>query len=79
MEIFLTAFAVFALVMVGMAVGVIFSNRRIKGSCGGLAAWKDDLGKPMCEACADDPKKKDECELELAEIRAAESAARGEG
>ena len=27
--------ALFGLVMAGMAVGVIFSNRSVKGSCGG--------------------------------------------
>jgi len=33
---FLITFVVLLLVIVAMAVGVIFSNRRIKGSCGGL-------------------------------------------
>tara|TARA_Y100000588_G_scaffold327596_1_gene362691 strand:+ start:380 stop:589 length:210 start_codon:yes stop_codon:yes gene_type:complete len=46
------AFVVFGVVMVGMAVGVIFSNRRIKGSCGGLNAMQDDFGRPMCECGA---------------------------
>lgn len=45
----LAAFAVFGLVIVGMAVGVIFSNRRIQGSCGGLNTMRDDFGRPMCE------------------------------
>lgn len=36
MNVFLISFAVFTLVMLGMAVGVIVSNREIKGSCGGL-------------------------------------------
>ena len=48
----LAAFVVFALVITGMAVGVIFSNRRIKGSCGGLNNMRDDLGQPMCECGA---------------------------
>ena len=34
--ILIAAFVAFGLVMVAMAVGVIFSNRVIKGSCGGL-------------------------------------------
>ena len=44
----------------GMAVGVIFSNRSIKGSCGGLSAMSDELGQPLCEcgappgSCSDD-------------------------
>ena len=49
MDMLLPVFVVFAVVMVGMAVGVIFSNRQIKGSCGGLNAMRDELGWPMCE------------------------------
>ena len=48
----LAAFVVFGLVIVGMAVGVIFSNRRIKGSCGGLNNMSDKFGQPMCECGA---------------------------
>lgn len=33
----IAAFAAFGLVMAAMAVGVIFSNRRLQGSCGGLS------------------------------------------
>ncbi len=36
MNIFLITFVFFLLLVVAMAVGVIFSNRKIKGSCGGL-------------------------------------------
>jgi|TARA_B110000116_G_C16510918_1_gene435567 hypothetical protein len=43
------AFVAFSLVMVAMAVGVIFSNREIQGSCGGLNKMSDDFGRPMCE------------------------------
>ncbi|MDQ2093355.1 (Na+)-NQR maturation NqrM [Rhodalgimonas zhirmunskyi] len=35
------AFGILCLIMLGMAVGVIFSGRRIKGSCGGLNAIAD--------------------------------------
>jgi hypothetical protein len=34
---FIAAFVVIGLIIAGMAVGVIFSNKPIKGSCGGLA------------------------------------------
>ncbi len=36
MNTIILSFVVFALVMLGMAVGVIVNNRAIKGSCGGL-------------------------------------------
>ena len=68
MDIFVGAFLVFAFVITAMAVGVIFSDRRLKGSCGGLSTWKDGDGRPVCEACADCPEKKKECELELASL-----------
>ncbi len=41
METALLAFFFLCLIMLGMAVGVIFSGRRIKGSCGGLNAIGD--------------------------------------
>jgi len=36
MHTLILTFIIFALVMLGMAIGVIVSNRSIKGSCGGL-------------------------------------------
>lgn len=47
--IYVVAFFVFALVIAGMAVGVIFGDRRIKGSCGGLSSMSDEVGEPLCE------------------------------
>ena len=41
-----------ALLMIGMAVGVIFSDRRLRGSCGGTGL-----------DCVCDEKKRRECEL----------------
>ncbi|MEM6477541.1 MAG: (Na+)-NQR maturation NqrM [Pseudomonadota bacterium] len=41
METFVLAFAILLLVMLGMALGVIFMDKRIKGSCGGLNAISD--------------------------------------
>lgn len=35
MQTFLATAVVFALAMIAMAVGVIFSDRRLRGSCGG--------------------------------------------
>jgi hypothetical protein len=34
----LLTIVIFAILMAGMAVGVIFSNRELKGSCGGSGA-----------------------------------------
>ena len=70
MTLLIAAFISFALVMVAMAVGVIFSDRRIKGSCGGLSSMSDRYGQPMCEcgakpgSCGDEDKKS----LEMAVI-----------
>ncbi|MAA75580.1 MAG: hypothetical protein CMN28_12845 [Salinisphaeraceae bacterium] len=47
MTTFLIAFAVMALVVLMMAVGVIFSGREIKGSCGGINAMEGG----SCELC----------------------------
>ncbi|WP_424926737.1 (Na+)-NQR maturation NqrM [Amaricoccus tamworthensis] len=41
MATFALTFMVLAMVMLGMSVGVIFMNKRIKGSCGGLNAIGD--------------------------------------
>ena len=41
MQTAILAFGLLCLVVLGMAVGVIFSGRRIKGSCGGLNAISD--------------------------------------
>ena len=45
--------AVFALAIAGMAIGVILSNRRLKGSCGGLADRQDREGNSVCDMCTD--------------------------
>lgn len=44
---------VFALALAGMAVGVILSNRRLRGSCGGLAGRQDEEGNALCTICTD--------------------------
>ncbi len=51
MQVFVLTVAVFAVAFVGMAVGVIFSNRRIRGSCGGLANLEGKYGKMACADC----------------------------
>ncbi|MEM1072961.1 MAG: (Na+)-NQR maturation NqrM [Pseudomonadota bacterium] len=41
MQTFVLAFALLLTIMLGMALGVIFMGKRIKGSCGGLNAIGD--------------------------------------
>ncbi|WP_153768891.1 (Na+)-NQR maturation NqrM [Labrenzia sp. CE80] len=41
MQTFVLTFSLLITVVLGMALGVIFSGRRIKGSCGGLNAITD--------------------------------------
>ncbi len=52
MELLISAFVIIGIVMVGMAVGVIFRDRPLKGTCGGLGNMRDELGMPMCECGA---------------------------
>ena len=47
------AVIVFLGAVAAMAIGVIVSNRRITGSCGGLANMKDSQGRTICDACTD--------------------------
>ncbi len=57
MTTFIVALLVFGLVFLGMAVGVIFSNKPIKGSCGGL----NNIGiDGECEICGGNPNKCEE-------------------
>lgn len=51
METFALAFGLLLIVIVGMAVGVIFSGKTIKGSCGGLNAIAD---ADKCLVCKKD-------------------------
>ncbi|MEM8865076.1 MAG: (Na+)-NQR maturation NqrM [Planctomycetota bacterium] len=51
MQVFLITLGAFIVALFGMAIGVIVSNRRIKGSCGGLAGFKDSDGNSICDAC----------------------------
>jgi hypothetical protein len=57
------AAVVFGLAITGMAVGVIFSNRRIKGSCGGLGTMRDGDGRSPCMACGGSPDDCDEAQV----------------
>ena len=53
MTTYFLALIVFVVVLAGMAIGVIFSNKPIKGSCGGIGALGMDTA---CEICGGNPK-----------------------
>lgn len=57
---FLLTATVFGIAILGLAVGVIFSNRQLKGTCGGLSAMKDGQGRSICEMCSTPPEQCDE-------------------
>lgn len=61
MNLMLITVIVFSIAFVGMAVGVILSDIRIKGSCGGLATLFGDSPCDLCEL-------KDRCEKSGKEI-----------
>lgn len=53
----LASFVVLALVIAGMAVGVMFGRSPIKGSCGGL---NNATGDSSCSICGGNPSKCEE-------------------
>ncbi|NQX89989.1 MAG: (Na+)-NQR maturation NqrM [Halioglobus sp.] len=57
MTLFFISFLVVALVVAGMAVGVLAGRPPIKGSCGGMGALGIDTA---CEICGGDPRRCDE-------------------
>ena len=60
METLLAAFAVFAVAVAAMSVGVMLSGRKLSGSCGGVAnGTGEELGDCVCarkeaDICASD-------------------------
>jgi uncharacterized protein len=75
---FLFSFAILLVVMLGMAVGVIFMGRTIKGSCGGLNAIS---GADRCLVCKKeiDPDSPLRERLTCPRARKMRDAARSEG
>jgi hypothetical protein len=57
MTLFFISLFVVALVVAGMAVGVIAGRPPLKGSCGGMGALGIDTA---CEICGGDPQRCDE-------------------
>lgn len=54
MSTFWIVLGVFGVVFVLMALGVIFSNKPLRGSCGGLGGIRHLLGLPPCPSCGDE-------------------------
>jgi hypothetical protein len=50
--VFLAALAIFVVVLVAMAIGVLMGRKAIQGSCGGLANQRDADGQTSCSACS---------------------------
>ena len=61
MNTLLITLGVFAIAFIGMALGVIISNKTIKGSCGGIGNL---MGGSACDLCS----KKDQCDKTGKEI-----------
>ena len=57
MALFFISMLVVALVIAGLAIGVIMGRPPIKGSCGGLGALGVDQA---CDLCGGDPRRCDE-------------------
>ena len=55
LQTFALAFVILLLVVAGMALGVIFKNRPLAGSCGGLAA------DGRCTACGREAVEREGC------------------
>lgn len=60
--IFVVAFLVLSVLVVGMSIGVIMGKKPLKGSCGGVGAALKEKDY-VCELCGGDEKK---CEEEQA-------------
>ena len=52
LPVFLASLCMFAFVILAMAVGAIFNNKPVKGSCGGLANVTNDDGETSCGICS---------------------------
>ena len=52
LPVFVATFVVFCLMILGMAVGAIFNNKPVTGSCGGIANMTNSDGEEVCGICS---------------------------
>ncbi len=63
---FLITLIVFGIAIIGLAAGVLLSNKELKGSCGGVEGTKDAQGKSICDLCTTPPEECDRVKEEIA-------------
>ena len=51
LRMFLITVTIFGIAIAAMAIGTIVSNRRLQGSCGGMAGLSDEKGQTICDMC----------------------------
>ena len=69
MMVYLVTFIIIALAILGMAVGVVLSDRRLKGSCGGLNTIQGLEGSCGCEKPCEKKKQRDRLEKQRQQQR----------
>ena len=71
MKLFFVTLGVMLISILGMAVGVLLSNRELKGSCGGLnkVIGEDCMFCDKKEECKENPEIAEEC-LDLGTVNA---------
>ncbi|MBJ6609093.1 MAG: (Na+)-NQR maturation NqrM [Candidatus Thiothrix moscowensis] len=73
MKLFLLTFCIFLLAVLGLALGWLFNNRSLKGSCGGLASIPG-MEKSQC-SCSNPCEKRKQKMAEEAALRERTAAA----
>ena len=51
LKLILVTLAFVSLAMLGMAIGVMLTGKRIKGSCGGIGVAMNEDGEAFCGIC----------------------------
>lgn len=64
MMVYLVAFIVISMAILGMALGVVLSDRRLKGSCGGLNTIQGLEGSCGCEKPCEKRQQRDRLQKE---------------